>query len=87
MTRRLALFDLDNTLLAGDSDHAWGEFLISKNIVDESKHRAEHDKYHQQYQDGNLDIDAYEKFTLSPLLEFRHCQRNKFQKKFKRKTS
>ena len=34
---RLALFDLDNTLLAGDSDHAWGEFLISRGIVDEAR--------------------------------------------------
>jgi len=41
MSRRLALFDLDNTLLDGDSDHAWGEFLISRNLVDADAHRAE----------------------------------------------
>ena len=84
MTRRLALFDLDNTLLAGDSDHAWGEFLISKNLVDESKHRAENDKYHQQYQDGKLDIDAYVKFTLSPILEFSISERKQLHEDFMR---
>jgi phosphoserine phosphatase len=37
MSQRLALFDLDNTLLEGDSDHAWGEFLINRGLVDEGK--------------------------------------------------
>ena len=54
MTARLALFDLDNTLLAGDSDHAWGEFLISQHLVDEASHRATNDYYYQQYLDGEL---------------------------------
>jgi len=43
---RLALFDLDNTLLAGDSDHAWGEFLIEQGLVDEAKHRAQNDAFY-----------------------------------------
>ena len=43
MQGRLALFDLDNTLLAGDSDHAWGEFLIERGLVDADRHRAAND--------------------------------------------
>ena len=43
---RLALFDLDNTLLAGDSDHAWGEFLISRGTVDEVEHRATNEAFY-----------------------------------------
>ena len=65
---RLALFDLDNTLLAGDSDHAWGEFLISRGIVDEAQHRAKNDAFYEQYVRGELDIHGYVAFTLEPIL-------------------
>ena len=63
----LALFDLDNTLLAGDSDHAWGQFLASEGIVDGDRHRRENDRYYAQYQAGTLDIHAYLAFALQPL--------------------
>ena len=43
----LAIFDLDNTLLGGDSDHAWGEFLINKNLVDAKQHRETNDGFYQ----------------------------------------
>ena len=49
MPRRLALFDLDNTLLAGDSDHAWGEFLIAHKLVEEDPHRQKNDGFYQDY--------------------------------------
>jgi HAD superfamily hydrolase (TIGR01490 family) len=65
---RLALFDLDNTLLAGDSDHAWGEFLIEQGLVDEAKHRAQNDAFYEQYLQGELDIHGYVAFTLAPIL-------------------
>ena len=68
MTRRLALFDLDNTLLEGDSDHAWGEFLIASKLVDPAIHRARNDDFYQDYLDGRLDIHAYVAFTLAPVL-------------------
>ena len=42
---RLAIFDLDNTLLAGDSDHAWGEFLISEGLADAEAHRQQNDAF------------------------------------------
>ena len=82
MLRRLALFDLDNTLLAGDSDHAWGEFLIAKQLVNETSHRAENDRFYKQYQDGDLDIHAYVKFSLSPILEYSSDQRQQLHKEF-----
>lgn len=82
MPRRLALFDLDNTLLAGDSDHAWGEFLISKKLVDVIDHGAENDKYYQQYKDGKLDIHGYVKFTLTPILQLSSTEREALHNEF-----
>lgn len=65
---QLAIFDLDNTLLGGDSDHAWGEFLISKGLADPQHHAAQNNRFYQQYTEGKLDIKAYVKFTLGPVL-------------------
>jgi len=64
----LAIFDLDNTLLEGDSDHAWGEFLVNKGIVDAQVYRQANDLFYQQYQDGSLNIDEYLEFALKPLI-------------------
>lgn len=66
----LAIFDLDHTLLAGDSDHAWGEFLIREGLVDGASFRRENDRYYRQYQAGTLDIHAYLAFALQPLTRF-----------------
>lgn len=66
----LAIFDLDNTLLGGDSDHAWGEFLVDRKVVDSEYFRQENDRFYQQYQDGGLDIHAYLRFALEPLTRF-----------------
>lgn len=63
----LAIFDLDNTLLGGDSDHGWGEFLVGRGLVDEEQFRATNDRYYHQYQSGQLDIHAYLAFALEPL--------------------
>ncbi|MEX0618244.1 MAG: HAD family hydrolase [Pseudohongiellaceae bacterium] len=65
---RLAIFDLDNTLLAGDSDHAWGEFLISRKLVDEVIHRTRNDRFYRDYQQGRLNVHDYVRFTLEPVL-------------------
>lgn len=65
----LAIFDLDNTLLGGDSDHGWGEFLVSRGLVDEARFRSANDLYYQQYQSGELDIHAYLAFALEPLTQ------------------
>ncbi len=63
----LALFDLDNTLVAGDSDHLWGDFLVSEGLVDPDKHKALNEHYYRQYQQGQLDIDEYLSFALGPM--------------------
>ena len=65
----LALFDLDNTLIAGDSDHSWGQFLVENNYVDATHYRRNNDKYYRDYVAGTLDNDAYLKFSLAPLAE------------------
>tara|TARA_R110002167_G_scaffold100989_10_gene263436 strand:+ start:1399 stop:2055 length:657 start_codon:yes stop_codon:yes gene_type:complete len=64
----LAIFDLDNTLLAGDSDHAWGEFLVAKGIVDAELYKQANDQFLKDYQTGDLDIQAYLEFALQPLI-------------------
>lgn len=66
----LAIFDLDNTLLNGDSDHAWGEFLVSKGIVDEVTYKSANDAFYEDYKRGELDIFAYLEFALEPLTRF-----------------
>ena len=58
----LAFFDLDNTLLAGDSDHAWGEFLCRRGLVEVDSYRARNDAFYQDYLDGCLDVQAYQDF-------------------------
>lgn len=66
----LALFDLDNTLIAGDSDHLWGEFLVEKQLVNAHSFKATNDQFYEDYKRGELDIIAYLKFALSPLAQY-----------------
>jgi len=63
----LAIFDLDNTLLADDSDHLWGQFLAEKGIVDAEHYAAENDRFYREYQEGKLDIFEFLRFSLHPL--------------------
>lgn len=65
----LAIFDLDNTLLAGDSDHAWGQFLAAVGAVDPEVYRARNQIFYEEYQRGTLDIDAFLRFSLAPLAQ------------------
>jgi HAD superfamily hydrolase (TIGR01490 family) len=66
----LAIFDLDNTLLRGDSDHAWGEFIADLGIVNAAEYRAKNDAFYDDYCRGELDIFAYQRFVLSPLVGY-----------------
>ena len=52
----LAIFDLDHTLLSGDSDHAWGQFLVDRGLVDPEVHQQRNDHFYEQYKAGSLDI-------------------------------
>lgn len=63
----LAIFDLDNTLLAGDSDYLWGEFLVEKGIVDGEAYRRTNEHFYQKYRVGCLDIAEFLQFALKPL--------------------
>jgi len=59
----LALFDLDGTLIPGDSDHAFGEFMVALGWADADEHRRRNDAFYRQYQAGTLDIHEYINFT------------------------
>ena len=63
----LAIFDLDNTLLAGDSDYLWGRFLVEQGIVDGDYYERENERFYQQYKAGELDIHEFLRFSLAPL--------------------
>ncbi len=63
----LALFDLDYTLLSGDSDHSWGQFLAAEGVVDGVEHNRRNDAFWAQYKNGILDIHQYLQFALSPI--------------------
>ncbi|MFQ5936192.1 MAG: HAD family hydrolase [Acidiferrobacterales bacterium] len=63
----LAIFDLDRTLLTGDSDHAWGDFLVERNRVDGDYYKHENDRFYESYKAGELDIHEYLAFVLRPL--------------------
>nr|WP_286010017.1 HAD family hydrolase [Larsenimonas salina] len=78
----MAIFDLDNTLLAGDSDHTWGEFLIEQGAVDEKTYRAANDRFHQNYVEGTLNLDDYLNFSLAPLAEYPTEQLNAWHQQF-----
>jgi HAD superfamily hydrolase (TIGR01490 family) len=65
----LCLFDLDDTLLPLDSDHAWGEFMIRLGWVEEASFRRTNDGFYRDYQAGLLDIHAYVAFTTAPIRE------------------
>lgn len=63
----LALFDLDNTLLAGDSDYLWGCFLADQGIVDKASYERDNQRFMDDYNRGTLDIFEFLAFSLKPL--------------------
>ena len=69
----LALFDLDNTLLSGDSDFEWAQFLIEQGVLDREVYEARNQTFFEQYQNGTLDIHEFLDFQLRPLS--RHSRR------------
>ena len=69
MKQNLALFDLDNTLLAGDSDYNWSLFLISEGLLDAKTHQDRNEQFYQDYKNGCLNITEFLAFQLKPLSE------------------
>lgn len=66
---RLALFDLDHTLLPFDSDYEWGQFLVRQGVVDGEQYAKANEQFYADYKVGKLDIDAFLRFALKPLSE------------------
>jgi HAD superfamily hydrolase (TIGR01490 family) len=64
---KLAIFDLDNTLIGGDSDLLWGEYLCEHGYVDGENYQRRHQKYYNDYLAGTLDIRQFLEFQLHPL--------------------
>lgn len=71
---KLALFDLDNTLLAGDSDFQWAQFLMEEGVIDRETHQAKNIKFYEDYKKGTLDIFAFLDFQLEPLTRYPRSQ-------------
>ena len=65
----LALFDLDNTLIACDSDYEWGQFLVDRGVLDRDTYEAQNAAFYEQYKAGVLDIHEFLGFALRPLAE------------------
>src|SRR3569832_480772 len=70
----LVLFDLDNTLLAGDSVYEWGQFLIAKDEADGAHYEAKNRAFYEDYKAGQLDIYAFLAFALRPLVTYTRAQ-------------
>ncbi|HNV01688.1 MAG TPA: HAD family hydrolase [Vicinamibacterales bacterium] len=80
--RTLALFDLDDTLLAGDSDYEWGLFLAEIGAIDEAGYKARNDEFMAQYRAGTLDLQAFLAFQLCPLSQFSMAQLDAWHAQF-----
>lgn len=78
----LAIFDLDNTLIAGDSDHRWGEFLVHKEWVDAQVYKERNDAFYLAYQAGTLDIHGYLEFALEPFTRLTDTELAELQREF-----
>jgi HAD superfamily hydrolase (TIGR01490 family) len=65
----LALFDLDNTLLACDSDYEWGQYLVDQGVLGREEYEAQNAAFYEQYKAGSLDIHEFLGFALRPLAQ------------------
>ncbi len=79
---QLALFDLDNTLLSGDSDFEWAQFLITKGVLDPEVHAARNEYFYAQYKAGTLDIHEFLDFQLMPLARHPRSQLDAWHAEF-----
>ena len=80
----LVLFDLDNTLLAGDSDYEWARFLIGKGVLDGAQYEARNDEFFRLYKAGQLDIVEFLDFQLAPLAAHPREQLERWHAEFMR---
>jgi HAD superfamily hydrolase (TIGR01490 family) len=82
---RLALFDLDNTLIACDSDYEWGQFLVDRGILEREAYEEQNRVYYEQYVAGTLDIHEYLGFALRPLAQHAPADLARWHAEFMRK--
>ncbi|WP_133510499.1 HAD family hydrolase [Candidatus Thiosymbion oneisti] len=80
----LAIFDLDNTLLAGDSDYLWGVFLVERGIVDKDEFARANERFYREYQEGDLDIHEFLRFSFRPLRDNRPEDLKRWRRDFLR---
>ena len=78
----LVLFDLDNTLLVGDSDFAWAQYLIGKGVLDREVQEAKNIEFYEQYKAGTLDIFEFLDFQLAPLARHPRAQLDAWHREF-----
>jgi HAD superfamily hydrolase (TIGR01490 family) len=78
----LAIFDLDETLLSGDSDHEWGIFIVEKGLADKESYLRENDRFYGEYKAGTLDIYAWIRFVLRPLIGMSRAELAKLHAEF-----
>jgi len=82
LSGRLVLFDLDNTLLAGDSDFEWAQYLIEQGVLDREVYEARNLEFFRQYQAGTLDIHQFLDFQLKPLSRHPRAQLDAWHREF-----
>jgi HAD superfamily hydrolase (TIGR01490 family) len=78
----LAIFDLDNTLLNGDSDYLWGQFLAQQGQVDGAFYEKENQRFYDEYVAGTLDIYEFLEFSLAPLSKLKMSELKKLHSQF-----
>ena len=79
---RLTIFDLDHTLLDGDSDYGWGQFMVRHGLVDAEQYAQQNAAFYAAYQAGNLDQAAYLAFSLEPLTRYSMAELDAWHRKF-----
>jgi len=82
LSGRLVLFDLDNTLLTGDSDFEWAQFLIEQGVLDREAYEARNQEFFDQYKAGTLDIHEFLDFQLKPLSRHPRVQLDEWHRQF-----
>ena len=78
----LAIFDLDNTLIRGDSDYLWGRFLVAQGVVDGAFYERENQRFYDEYRAGTLDIHEFLRFSLAPLARLSKAQLLSLRERF-----
>ena len=81
-TKTLALFDLDETLIAGDSDYEWGLFLVERGVVDRATYEARNQEFYERYRAGTLVLNDFLDFQLYPLSQFSRTQLDAWHAQF-----